>query len=493
LGEGYSLKINSIKLDASNITITVEGETMELPHGFKEGQTLQYKSEPRVQAKIIGLPGNDFFSQVADIDDIDEADRMNYILLDNEGLDRADNWEEANIKVAADEALPKDEEVADMVGDDVESEDKDVEESPKPKRKRRTREQIEADKLAAAEGLSGVVESISETAEAAVDKALGLTTVSAMDAHEILGQDDIKKMLVIAAERNMPVMLVGDTGCGKTSIVKNVADDMGHDWVRFNLTGETTVDDFVGKYVLENKKTVWQDGILLQAMRQGKWLIVDEINAALPEILFALHSLLDDDKFVVVAQKDGEVVKPHEDFRFFATMNPVDEYAGTKDLNKAFKSRFNMIIDMHYPYPNIETEVVSKKGGIDETMAAQIVDTGVSIRKAKENNDVYYTCSTRDLIMWAKLVDALGMDEAFKVSILSKSMGDAEKLVNIYRDITGQYLTMKKAGLETQISWFKKEGERIKEAKKRLRKDRLEIEERVKKDILEKLSLGSGL
>ena len=80
---------------------------------------------------------------------------------------------------------------------------------------------------------------------------------------DIVGQDDTKNIVRVGVDKNYPVLLVGDTGCGKTSIVKNIADEYKAKWVRFNLTGETTVDEFVGKYVLKNEETVWEDGILL--------------------------------------------------------------------------------------------------------------------------------------------------------------------------------------------------------------------------------------
>src|SRR5206468_1631140 len=115
----------------------------------------------------------------------------------------------------------------------------------------------------------------------------------------------------VAIKSDKPALIIGETGCGKTSIVRELAHKHDHKFMRFNLTGETSVDEFVGKYTLVNGETVWQDGILLEAMKQGAFLVVDEINVALPEILFVLHSLLDDDKFVVVANHNGEIVRPH--------------------------------------------------------------------------------------------------------------------------------------------------------------------------------------
>lgn len=305
--------------------------------------------------------------------------------------------------------------------------------------------------------------------------------------HEILGQKKIQEQLEIAVDLDMPVLLVGDTGTGKTTIVKEVAERHKREWIRFNLTGETTVDEFVGKYVLQDKETVWENGVLLTAMKTGKWLVVDEVNVALPEILFVLHSLLDDDRSVMVSNHNGEVVKPHKDFRFFGTMNPVDEYAGTKDLNKAFKSRFGMILNMEYPAPKVEAEIVEGKGKVPYEMATQIVDVAVKIRQAKEKNKVFYTCSTRDIIQWASLVDKLGLVDAFEVSLLNKANGDRAELVKILGEVTQKHLDTHKEGYILNIDYLIDQNIQLHEARKDYDQHRAATEERIKEELLTKL------
>lgn len=312
-------------------------------------------------------------------------------------------------------------------------------------------------------------------------------TPQVLGQHEILGQKKIQEQLEVAANLDIPVLLVGDTGTGKTTIVKEVAERHKRQWIRFNLTGETTVDEFVGKYVLENKQTVWEDGVLLTAMKTGKWIVVDEVNVALPEILFVLHSLLDDDRSVMVSNHNGEVVKPHKNFRFFGTMNPVDEYAGTKELNKAFKSRFGMILNMEYPKPQIETEIVEGKGHVPYEVATQIVDVAVKIRQAKEKSQVFYTCSTRDIIQWAALTGKLGFVDAFEVTLLNKANGDRDQLVKILHDVTGHHLSTRKEGYILNIDYLIDHNIQLHEARKAYDHHRAATEERIKEELLTKL------
>ncbi len=309
-----------------------------------------------------------------------------------------------------------------------------------------------------------------------------------IEAHEIVGQEYNKKMLDVAIEKDLPALLIGETGTGKTSLIREQAIERKADWVRFNLTGETTVDEFVGKYELEGGKTVWRDGILLQAMKKGQWLIVDEINVALPEILFVLHSLLDDDKFVVVASHAGEVVKPHADFRFFATMNPVDEYAGTKELNKAFQSRFNIVLKVHYPDNATESRIVQDKTGVDAATANKMADVASALRKAKEDDKIFYTCSTRDLLQWGNLVEQLGLEDAFIVSILNKANGDSKSIIEVYDKVVGKHIELESHGYTLSIDWFEAAAKKLEADKKKFEGDKEKIRTEITEEIVRKLT-----
>lgn len=311
-----------------------------------------------------------------------------------------------------------------------------------------------------------------------------------LENDDIIGQDNNKKMLQLSIKHNMPVLLIGETGTGKTTIIREQAKAMKADWLRFNLTGETTVDEFVGKYELEAGQTIWRDGILLQAMKAGKWLIVDEINVALPEILFVLHSLLDDDKMVVVASHSGEIVKPHADFRFFATMNPCDEYAGTKELNKAFQSRFNMILELEYPSKEVETKIVTDKAEIDSSKAVVMADVALALREAKSKDKIYYTCSTRDLIYWGNLVNAgLDMEEAFIVSVLNKAPTDKQAIVDIYKAITGRYLAIEtKYSSSLSVEYFEQQFAELDKERKTFEAKKDEIRKQITAEIIETLT-----
>lgn len=243
---------------------------------------------------------------------------------------------------------------------------------------------------------------------------------------KIVGMEEEKKALSVAVKNDMPTLLVGPTGCGKTHLLYELGLAMKKNLSRVNLTGDITINELLGKWLIKNGSTYWQDGVLVEAMRNGDWIIFDEINAALPEILFCVNSLLDGSRSVKLAEKDGEIVKAHKDFRFFAAMNPSDDYAGTKELNKSLLSRFGIVIEIGHHAPEIELEILKAHTSVDEVVACTMVDCANMIRKLRNKGDIYYTMSTRDLISWGHFYKSNehSLCQSFALSILNKAGAD---------------------------------------------------------------------
>lgn len=241
--------------------------------------------------------------------------------------------------------------------------------------------------------------------------------------------------LVYAASHNLPVLLIGETGVGKTQAVRYLAWKTNNGLRRVNLNGATTVDEFLGKLLINEQGTYWVDGVLVDAMQAGDWILLDEINACLPEIAFCLHSLLDDDRMVVLTEHDGRIVRPHPDFRLFASMNPSEEgrYGGTKMLNEALMDRFAVVLRMEYlPEPEEIEAVIAQSGNDDRDVVTRMVRVANDSRQAIHSEKIFGSFSTRRVIDWARMSKTFDVRESAEFTILSKlSRYDAEAVEDI--------------------------------------------------------------
>ncbi len=224
-------------------------------------------------------------------------------------------------------------------------------------------------------------------------------------SHSFLAQKEEKKLLegiALAVNNKMPILLIGETGSGKTSLIRYLASMTNNGFRRVNHNGGTSVEDVVGKILVNKEGTYWIDGVLLDAMRKGHWYLADELNASSAEINFVYHSLLDDDGYIVVTENQGEIVKPHKNFRFFAAMNPSHDYSGSKELNKALMSRFT-VFKVDFPSPGTETKILTERTGIPEEVAQNMVKFAADVRGTHTKGSISYVLSTRDLLMWAQV------------------------------------------------------------------------------------------
>lgn len=199
------------------------------------------------------------------------------------------------------------------------------------------------------------------------------------------------------------VLLIGHTGTGKTSLIEEIAKEAGRPFSRLNLNGQTGVDEFVGRWSLQDGSTVWIDGILPIAMREGHHLLLDEANAALPEVNMILQAVLDHARQLRLAEKDGEVIQAHPEFRCFASMNPTEGYPGTKDLNPALASRFTVTITVDYPTLEVEAEVLTDRTGLPHKAALIMAETARKIRVGFAKGTCLTPVGTRDLLAWARM------------------------------------------------------------------------------------------
>ncbi|AXL49511.1 ATPase AAA [Paraburkholderia caffeinilytica] len=218
---------------------------------------------------------------------------------------------------------------------------------------------------------------------------------------------------------NRRVMLIGHTGAGKTSLIEQVAARSHHGVLRSNMNGQTTVGDFVGFWTVKGGETIWVDGVLPTAMREGLWLIVDEIDFAEPSILAALTAVLEPHGRLVLKEKGNEIVAPHPAFRLFATANAVGAmsqfrhlYQGANLMNEAFLDRWRVYM-LDYLTPAEEADVLMRTLAphMTRALAATLAAIAADCRAAFAREDLSSAFSTRRLLDWAELMLRTGDPE----------------------------------------------------------------------------------
>lgn len=212
------------------------------------------------------------------------------------------------------------------------------------------------------------------------------------------------QLLSVISSTDHPILLEGPTSSGKTSMINFLAKIAGYRCVRINNHNHTEIEEYIGTYLPDSKgKLVFQEGILIEALRNGYWIILDELNLARSEILESLNRLLDDNKELFVPELQIHI-KPHENFRLFATQNPT-HYSGRKELSKAFKNRFIQIYFDDISDFDLE-KIINKKCNIAPSYCKKLIKTMKDLQLQRQTNKFFQgkdsSITVRDLIKWAK-------------------------------------------------------------------------------------------
>ena len=217
---------------------------------------------------------------------------------------------------------------------------------------------------------------------------------------------DIKK--IVSSKAFYPIFVTGLSGNGKTMNVSQACAAANRECIRVNITIETDEDDLLGGYRLQDGQTVWQDGPVIEAMKRGALLLLDEIDLASNKIM-CLQPILEGNG--VFLKKINQFVKPAKGFNVIATANTKGQgsddgkFIGTNILNEAFLERFPITIEQAYPSNKIEEKILlnvmsDKKltSVVDNEFAKSLVTWADIIRKTYYEGGVDELISTRRLV-----------------------------------------------------------------------------------------------
>ena len=218
-----------------------------------------------------------------------------------------------------------------------------------------------------------------------------------------------------AYHARLPVMLKGPTGCGKTRFIEHMAWRLGKPIITVSCHEDMTASDLVGRYLLDAEGTVWHDGPLTLAVREGAICYLDEIVEARQDTTVVIHSLTDDRR-ILALEKKNEIVKAHPDFHAVISYNPGYQSV-LKDLKESTKQRFAAIA-FGYPAPEIEADIVLREAGIDRRIAATLVRIAERSRNLR-GQGLEEGASTRMLVNAGLLVaGGIAIEDACQVAMV---------------------------------------------------------------------------
>lgn len=213
-------------------------------------------------------------------------------------------------------------------------------------------------------------------------------------------------------KNKIPFLLKGPTGTGKSRFVEFMAHQLNKKLITISCHEETSSTDLIGRFIIKGSETIWLDGPLTTAVKEGAIIYLDEVAEARPDVIVAIHSLTDHRR-VLFIDKLGETIKAHDDFMLVASFNPGYQ-RGFKELKPSTRQRF-IAVSFDYPEPKIETEILINETDIDLDTAKKLVAIGNKIRNLTELG-LTETVSTRLLVDAGKIIHS-GLPKRLSVHV----------------------------------------------------------------------------
>ncbi len=192
-----------------------------------------------------------------------------------------------------------------------------------------------------------------------------------------------------AYEESLPVLLKGPTGCGKTRFVEYMtwrliaaSERRPNPLITVACNEDLTASDLVGRYLIRGDETVWMDGPLTQAVRQGALCYLDEIVEARKDTMVLIHPLTDHRRILPI-DKLGEIVHADDGFMLVVSYNPGYQSV-LKDLKPSTRQRF-VTLEFNYPPRDKEAEIIAHESGVSMQVAVDLAHLAERVRELKSS------------------------------------------------------------------------------------------------------------
>ena len=235
-----------------------------------------------------------------------------------------------------------------------------------------------------------------------------------------------------------PIYVTGLSGNGKTFMIEQAAAKAGRELFRVNITVETDEDDLLGGFRLVDGETVWFDGPVVEAMRKGAIVLLDEVDLASTKIM-CLQPVLEGKG--VFLKKINEFVECADGFNVVATANTkgkgdeTGNFMGAGVLNEAFLERFPITVEQEYPSNTVEKKILNKvfdKLNInDSEFVDKLINWADVIRKTYVEGAIDQLITTRRLVHISNAYAIFNMDRMKAISMCVNRFDDETKMAMI--------------------------------------------------------------
>jgi nitric oxide reductase NorQ protein len=203
-----------------------------------------------------------------------------------------------------------------------------------------------------------------------------------------------------AWRHQLPMLIKGPTGCGKTRFINHMAARLGRPVYTVSCHDDLTAADLVGRHLIGDAGTYWHDGPLTRAVREGAICYLDEVVEARKDTTVVLHPLTDDRRILPI-ERTGEILKAPPEFMLIVSYNPGYQNM-LKGMKPSTRQRF-VALRFDYPEAELEQQILIGETGIDAALARRLVNLANALRALKDH-DLEEAASTRLLVYAATLI-----------------------------------------------------------------------------------------
>lgn len=252
------------------------------------------------------------------------------------------------------------------------------------------------------------------------------------------------------------VLLVGPTGCGKTTLAKTYCYLANQPVTELSFSGDTSLSDFYTSIELvrddhTRQSTLTVPGPAVEAMLRGKKLLLNEINMLPPDLLTVFSQAMDTGRIVLSGTERGNVeVEVHPDFGLIGTANP--NYVGTLDMGRAIERRFGRglgYIEMDFLPADEEAAAIENEFAretifarhdvrVSDPICRRLATLAAALRADPQIGNVMQNrLSTRALVHWLGVAQITGFPlvDVLEQALLTTVPADARvRAVQITRE-----------------------------------------------------------